>query len=148
MANVLVGAFLAGFFGLVGALASHRREHDRWIREARFAAYVELLREVDTATVRVLANEATRESSDPSGFEVTTAAIHEVLGAKAGVSLLGPPHVARLADKFVGGVFPGDSGLIDNKKLQAAVADRREAYIDACQAVLDPPRRRGLRHRP
>lgn len=39
MVEVLLGALLAGLFGLLGALYQNSREHDRWLRAQRLEAY-------------------------------------------------------------------------------------------------------------
>jgi hypothetical protein len=54
--GVLVGAVIAGLFSLLGPSIQSRREHRRWLREARLTAYSAYLAAIDlwmdTATTR------------------------------------------------------------------------------------------------
>src|SRR4051812_48586703 len=43
VAATLVGAIVAGFFAITGSRYSNRREHDRWLRQQRLEACVQVL---------------------------------------------------------------------------------------------------------
>ena len=87
--SVLVGALGASLLGLLGAWIQSRREHTRWVREQRFAAYNGLMKLAE----RVRSRDTTDASGDAEYFEQ----LFQALGT---LRLVGPAEVLEAARAF------------------------------------------------
>lgn len=87
--SVLVGALGASLLGLLGAWIQSRREHVRWVREQRFAAYNGLMKLAE----RVRTRDTTDASDDAEYFEQ----LFQALGT---LRLVGPAEVLEAARAF------------------------------------------------
>ena len=83
--SLLVGALGAAALGLIGAWIQGRREHSKWRREQRLAAYLVLLADIERNIAFTLRNGKKAEVTDEE------AAASRLAGAT--VSLVGPVKV-------------------------------------------------------
>ncbi len=86
--SVLVGALGASLLGLLGAWIQSRREHTRWVREQRFAAYNSLMKLAERV-----------QSRDTTDAEDATylSGLFQALGT---LRLVGPTAVLEAARVF------------------------------------------------
>lgn len=87
---LFVGAFgaagLAGIFTLVGLRIQANREHERWVRQQRLAAYLDYVRLAEKVpTINSRTGEEAKKFSD------------DLQAANATLRLLGPEHVFNAA---------------------------------------------------
>ena len=87
--SVLVGALGASLLGLLGAWIQSRREHTRWVREQRFAAYNGLMKLAERVR--------SRDTSDASGDTEHFEQLFQSLGT---LRLVGPAEVLEAARAF------------------------------------------------
>ncbi len=87
--SVLVGALGASLLGLLGAWIQSRREHTRWVREQRFAAYNGLIKLAERITPR--------DSTDAGDDAAFFAELFQALGT---LRLVGPAAVLEAARAF------------------------------------------------
>ena len=86
--SVLVGALGASLLGLLGAWIQSRREHTRWVREQRFAAYNGLMKLAERVR--------SRDATDPVDTQYL-ATLFQALGT---LRLVGPTAVLEAARAF------------------------------------------------
>jgi hypothetical protein len=135
--SLVIGAFgaalIAAIAGFVGAAINRRREHERWVRERRFDAYLALLqlgRRMPDAT-----HEEMRER-DEDYFD----ALDNAGGA---VQFLGPKEVSRLALDFEGAAndLAVARGLKDSDEVRleklTALTQAELAFAKAARAELE-----------
>ena len=87
--SVLVGALGASLLGLLGAWIQSRREHERWVREQRFAAYNSLMKLAERVR--------SRNSADADGDAEYFSQLFQALGT---LRLVGPAAVLQAARAF------------------------------------------------
>lgn len=87
--SVLVGALGASLLGLLGAWIQSRREHVRWVREQRFAAYNGLMKLAERV-----------RSRDPSDAAEDAEYLENLFRALGTLRLVGPGAVLEAARTF------------------------------------------------
>lgn len=126
LVTLLVGAFGAALIALLGAWIQSRREHSRWIREQRLAAYLAYARE----TERILSG--TKHVSPKDAQDAT-----------ATLRLLGPQEVFDAAFAFT--VSTLRHALVQsepdaNRDIEGPVfvelSEKREKFIEAARREL------------
>lgn len=129
--SLLIGALGAALIGLLGALIQSRREHARWIREQRLAAYLAYARESE----RIL-------SDSPSGFG-GHASVLDAQAATATLRLLGPERVFEAAFAFTVSAIryafvmgEPDANPDSVGATYQHLSDARQTFIDAARREL------------
>jgi hypothetical protein len=99
--GVVLGAVIAGLFGLLTPKLQDRRDHARWLREARLAAYSDYLGAIDlwmdTSTTRWLED---RINGIEQSVDRGNLLEDEVSRAQSKVYLLGPDPVRVVAAEY------------------------------------------------
>jgi len=113
--SLLIGALGASIIGLLGGWVQSRREHTRWLREQRLAAYAEYV----GATDRVQKSRATVDKSETLAMVSQRERAEDAL---ASIELLGPDRVldaalnhTALCLSYQRAVFVGSVALIDRR---------------------------------
>ena len=125
-AAVLAGALVAGGFSVLVPQLQNRRDHARWLREARLTAYGEYLAAVDlwmdVSTTRWLEHRLSAPDEGASEHESKLSMLEDdVSRAQSRVYLLGPDPVRVVAAEY-----------------QHAVLDRIEATqeVDSVEGAM------------
>lgn len=139
--TLLGGAVGAALLGLFGAWIQSRREHGRWIREERLAAYGAYIVALD-GYIHV-----SLPASEPPGpareklMEEVNEFTSSLLPSGAMISLLGPTKVRRAAHtwrKLCGAEFPkAPEGSSPYAPQTPAIVEAREDFIATARAALD-----------
>jgi hypothetical protein len=141
MADVLLGAMIAGLFGTVGALYSRRREHRRWLRQQRLEAWTEMIRVCGQITIvggetrraikrrddaahdgRTEAAARLNREVNERGVDLKEAA-HRLSPAIARVELLGPTQAVEAADRLAGAAQNASLASEDDRAALLGVMD-------------------------
>lgn len=123
---VAVGAILTGVFALWTAWLSERRQHERWKRTERLAAYVDYLRHVDQTMLAILTNQTPKTHTQILG------ALQPIVDAIANVVILGPESVIDAADALRMEVATS----IPLGKASPDFARARSAYVIAVRTAI------------
>lgn len=130
--GVVLGAIIAGLFGLLTPRLQNRRDHARWLREARLAAYSDYLGAIDlwmdTSTTRWLED---RVNGVEQSIDRGNLLEDEVSRAQSKVYLLGPDPVRVVAAEYHHAVLDhiisiqtasslSDAATVDTRALHAA----------------------------
>jgi hypothetical protein len=106
--KVLLGALIALAAGLIAAAVEGRREHHKWLRNARLAACIDTLRAVDhsgydISVIQLGTDPATGRTKEPADELLRTFGSHtkEMMSARAALLILGPPGLADAAEQFI-----------------------------------------------
>lgn len=131
--GAVIGALLAGVFGLIGALVASKREHVKWLREKRYEAYDHYLRLVDRTGTALASSQ-----HDGVGLDLPSVAqmLAAVIDAKAPVLLLGPEPVAKAANQMAGLL---SSVLGEEESDVTKFREVRERFIDAAREAVQQP---------
>lgn len=122
LVSLLVGALGAALLGLFGAWIQSRREHAKWLREKRFAAYLTLLQVIDSERM-------TPGTTNPTTFR----------NAASEVALTGPYALLEFSTKYLEAASKGrEAGDANTDE----VIDIRQDFIMAAQKALSISRRR------
>lgn len=92
--SLLIGALGAALIGLFGAWIQSRREHERWLREKRYAAHLAFLKENDRHTT------LSKLGRGPKNNAEIELAIEGLNSAISELSLVGPESLLTAARKF------------------------------------------------
>ena len=129
--SVLVGALGASLLGLLGAWIQSRREHTRWVREQRFAAYNGLMKLAERITPR----EPTDSPDDAEFF----AELFQALGT---LRLVGPAAVLEAARAFgeaastYWNLDPSEDSETGRAELVARISTARKALVELMRKEL------------
>jgi hypothetical protein len=118
--SLLIGALGAAVIGVIGAAAGaliqSRREHKKWLREKRYDAYLDLLRQVDRKHITGVLNRG------------------DFGDASAAIGLLGPTRLVEALEMFL-----TNSTAAKTEEQHEGV---RQEFIETAQDVLEISRRR------
>ncbi|MFW8744876.1 hypothetical protein [Mesorhizobium japonicum] len=130
--SLLIGALGAALLGLLGAWIQSRREHQKWVREQRLAAYGEFLRL------------SSRMEALPSGpiKNRRSAYFDSLAEAVSSVHLVGPKKVEQAANEFRESAMRFAILIEDEPEdrvydiAKAEAQEKRAAFISLAQDAL------------
>lgn len=102
--GALAGAATAGLFSVFAGALQSSREHDRWVRESRYAAYSDFLVAIDAWSVAATTDWIAATFTDPEAIaknrDHTERLELELSRAQSKVVLIGPDVVRAAAEDY------------------------------------------------
>ena len=137
---LFVGAALTVVGGLVGATVQHRREHERWVRERRYEAYVAFASWAEVS--KRIADQYIARATDANGRKSPLPASvreemvehqkrrTEVFGP---IAILGPESVVDAANAFIATL----AASVNEAPNPDAVRQSQSGFLVAMRKTLD-----------
>lgn len=128
--SLLVGALGAALLGLLGAWIQSRREHVKWVREQRLAAYLDFVRAGEGLSTWVRENTPT-----------ATKRYEDLLSAVGAVRLVGPNEMFEAASAYLRAAnefskHTKSSSAEDQTRVLGDLVRTREAQVRVARRVL------------